>query len=152
MKTTKLLLITIFMSMIIACKETPCDVKEDINGLKQARTELQSDVQGFGEARAQKVHEIDSLNTVLKVLDIYKSGRTPRYILKLHLKQSHLLSISKMIKDAMNAIDFEMPVDKLFYDEVQVDTQIIDKFRTGSFWIEGSFGNWEMTVTGKEIR
>jgi hypothetical protein len=138
--------------MIIACKETPCDVKEDINGLKQARTELQSDVQGFGEARAQKVHEIDSLNTVLKVLDIYKSGRTPRYILKLHLKQSHLLSISKMIKDAMNAIDFEMPVDKLFYDEVQVDTQIIDKFRTGSFWIEGSFGNWEMTVTGKEIR
>jgi len=141
------------MSIIFfACKETPCDIKEDINGLKQTKTDLQNDVQNFGEARAQKVHEIDSLNGVLKVLDIYKAGRTPRYVLKLHLKQTHYLSINKMIKDAINAIDFEMPVDKEFYDQVEVGTEIVNKFRTGSFWIEGSFGNWEMTVAEKEIK
>jgi hypothetical protein len=149
----KAILIIACISMLYACKETPCDVKEDINGLKQARTELQNDVQNFGEARAQKVHEIDSLNGVLKILDIYKGGRTPRYVLKLHLKQSHItLNIGKVIKDHMNAIDFEMPVDKDFYDQVNVGTAIVDKFRSGSMWIEGSFGNWEMTVTGKEIR
>ena len=100
-----------------------------------------------------KMHEIDSLEAKLKILNIYVSGRTPRYILKLHLKQSHVtLNVGKYIKDAMNAIDFELPVDKEFYDQVQINTEIIDKFRSGSLWIEGSFGNWRMTVTGKEIR
>ena len=149
----KLILIIACISMLYACKETPCDVKEDINKLEQYRSELRTDVRGFGEARALKVHEIDSLNGVLNIIDIYKSGRTPRYILKLHLKQTHFtLDIGKHIKDAANAIDFEMPVDKQFYDEIQVGTAIVDKFRSGSAWIEGSFGNWEMTVSGKEIR
>jgi hypothetical protein len=149
----KAILIIACISLLYACKETPCDVKEDINKLEQYRSELRTDVQGFGEARAQKVREIDSLNGVLKIIDIYKSGRTPRYVLKLHLKQSHItLDLGKVIKDHMNAIDFEIPVDKQFYDEIEVGTSIVDKFRSGSMWMEGSFGNWEMTVSGKEIR
>jgi len=149
----KAVLIIACISMLYACKETPCDITDDINSLKQARTELQSDVHSFGEARAQKVHEIDSLNGVLKILDIYKSGRTPQYILKIHLKQSHFtLDIGTHVKDAANAVDFELPVDKDFYDQVQVGTSIVDNFRMGSFILEGSFGNWDMTVSGKEIR
>ena len=150
----KLFLLTFLLSAILySCKETPCDVKDDINGLNKARTALYNDVQDLGNAKTMKMHEIDSLEAKLKLLNIYVSGRTPRYILKLHLKQSHItLHISKYIKDAMNAIDFEIPVDKEFYDQVQVNTEIIDKFRSGSLWIEGSFGNWKMTVTGKEIR
>lgn len=148
----KTILIIACISMLYACKQTPCDVKEDINGLKQARTELQNDVQNLGNTKAAKMQEIDSLEAKLKILNIYASGKTPRYILKLHLKQSHVLSVSKMIKDAMNAIDFEIPVDKDFYDQVQIGTAIVDKFRSGSLWMEGSFGNWEMTVRGKEIR
>jgi hypothetical protein len=148
----KTILIIACISMLYACKQTPCDVKENIKGLKQVRTELQNDVQNLGNTKTAKMQEIDSLEAKLKLLNIYVSGKTPRYILKLHLKQTHVLSISKMIKDSMNAIDFEMPVDKEFYDQVQVNTEIINKFRSGSLWIEGSFGNWNMTVTGKEIR
>jgi hypothetical protein len=153
MKKLTLILI-LFCSMVIySCKETPCDVKDDINGLNKARTELYNDVQDLGNAKAMKMHEIDSLVAKLKIVNIHVSGRTPRYILKLHLKQSHItLNVGKYIKDAMNAIDFELPVDKDFYDQVQVNTEIVDKFRSGSLWIEGSFGNWKMTVTGKEIR
>ena len=81
------------------------------------------------------------------------SGKPPKYILKLRLKQAHFsLSIKKHIKDAVNAIDFEMPVDKEFYDSVSNGTEIIDKFRFGSFVLGGSFGDWEMTVKGKEVR
>lgn len=81
------------------------------------------------------------------------SSKSPKYILKLRLKQSHFsLSIKKHIKDAVNAIDFEMPVDKEFYDSVSEGTEIIDKFRFGSFVLGGSFGDWEMTVKGKEVR
>lgn len=52
----------------------------------------------------------------------------------------------------MNAIDFEIPVDKDFYNSVSIGTDIVDEFRTGSFVLKGSFGSWEMSVKGKEIR
>lgn len=89
----------------------------------------------------------------LNALKAGSSAKAPKYILKLRLKQAHFsLSIKKHIKDAVNAIDFEMPVDKEFYDSVSEGTEIIDKFRFGSFVLGGSFGDWEMTVKGKEVR
>ncbi len=85
-----------------------------------------------------------------------KSGsnsKAPKYILKLRLQQSHLsLSIKKHLKDAMNAIDFEIPVDKEFFDSVSKGTSIVDKFRFGSLVLTGSFGDWEMTVKDKVVR
>lgn len=89
----------------------------------------------------------------LNALKAGNSAKPPKYILKLRLKQAHFsLSIKKHIKDAVNAIDFEIPVDKEFYDSVSEGTEIIDKFRFGSFVLGGSFGDWEMTVKGKEVR
>lgn len=89
----------------------------------------------------------------LHALKVGSSAKAPKYILKLRLKQAHFsLSIRKHIKDAVNAIDFEMPVDKEFYDSVSKGTEIIDKFRFGSFVLGGSFGDWEMTVKDKEVR
>jgi hypothetical protein len=104
-----------------------------------------------------EVKQLKKENALLvEQLNALKSGnssKSPKYILKLRLKQSHFsLSIKKHIKDAVNAIDFEMPVDKEFYDSVSEGTEIIDKFRFGSFVLGGSFGDWEMTVKGKEVR
>ena len=77
----------------------------------------------------------------------------PKYILKIRLKQSHFsLSIKKHIKDAVNAIEFELPVDKEFFDSVSEGTELVDKFRFGSMVLYGSFGDWEMTVKDKEVR
>jgi hypothetical protein len=89
-------------------------------------------------------------------INALKSGadaKGPKYILKLHLQQSHLsLSIKKHVKDAINAIDFEIPVDKEFFDSVSKGTSIVDKFRFGSFILAGSFGDWEMTVRDKIVQ
>ncbi len=104
-----------------------------------------------------EVKQLKKENALLvEQLNALKAGgsvKGPKYILKLRLKQAHFsLSIKKHIKDAVNAIDFEMPVDKEFYDSVSEGTEIIDKFRFGSFVLGGSFGDWEMTVKGKEVR
>jgi hypothetical protein len=104
-----------------------------------------------------EVKQLKKENALLvEQLNALKAGnlsKSPKYILKLRLKQAHFsLSIKKHIKDAVNAIDFEMPVDKEFYDSVSEGTEIIDKFRFGSFVLGGSFGDWEMTVKGKEVR
>jgi len=139
--------------MIFACKETPCDVIEDINNLNDRRAIAQGLVDNLNILKESKEAEIAVLDEKLKLLDIYASGRKPQYILKIHLKQSHFtLDIGKHIKDAANAIDFEIPVDKDFYNQVKEGTSIVDNFRMGSFILEGSFGNWDMTVSGKEIR
>lgn len=85
-----------------------------------------------------------------------QQGKTPiktKYILKLRLKQSHFsLSIKKHIKDATNAIEFEIPVDKEYFDSVKEGDAIVDNFRFGSFVLYGSFGDWEMTVKEKIVK
>jgi len=93
------------------------------------------------------------LKAQLQELNAAQSAKKVRYILKIRLKQANFsLSIKKHIKNAVNAIDFELPVDKDFYDSVSKGTEIVDKFRFGSFVLYGSFGDWEMTVKDKEIR
>ena len=76
-----------------------------------------------------------------------------RYIIEFKLKQTHFtLDLGQHMKDAMNAITFELPVDKTFYDSVKEGDEIVDKFRMGSLIISGSFGNWKMTVNKKMVR
>jgi len=102
-----------------------------------------------GQLRKENALLVEQINA----LKASGSSKAPKYILKLRLKQARFsLSIKKHIKDAVNAIDFEIPVDKEFYDSVSEGTEIIDKFRFGSFVLGGSFGDWEMTVKGKEVR
>ncbi len=134
-------------------KETTEVLKIELNVLNEKKSDLSTQVDALNHIANAKNSEISALEAKLRELKIYESGKTPKYILKIHLKQSHFsLSIRKHIKDAMNAIDFEMPVDKDFYNSVSIGTEIVDNFRTGSFILYGSFGDWNMTVKGKEIR
>ncbi len=133
--------------------ESKQNVQTDIDCLKHERTELSVQIQTLSYQVNSKQAEVSVLDSRLKELKIYDSGKIPKYILKMHLKQSHFsLDIDKHIKDAMNAIDFEMPVDRDFYNSVAIGTVIVDQFRTGSFILYGSMGDWKMTVNGKEIR
>lgn len=77
----------------------------------------------------------------------------PRYILTLSLKQSHFsLSITTHIKDSMNEVEFQIPVDKQYYDSLKEGDLITDQFRTGSLLLSGSFGSWKVSVKKKEIK
>lgn len=103
---------------------------------------------------SEELERLRKENTDLKAqLDLINAAKKPKYILKLRLKQSSFsLSVKKHIRNAVNAIEFELPVDKDFYDSVSEGTEIIDKFRFGSLVLYGTLGDWEMTVRGKEIR
>ena len=142
------------LSLILFCNcENKKEIKDSIEVLNSQKSSLTTQVNILNNDLLIKRDELNSLDEKLKELKIYESGKTPKYILKLHLKQTHLsLSISKHIKDAMNAMDFEMPVDKEFYESVSVGTDIVNNFRVGSCILYGSFGDWKMTVKGKEVR
>ena len=76
----------------------------------------------------------------------------PRYVVRFELSQSHFtLSIKQHIKDASNKVTFDVPVDKDYYDSVNVGQEIVDKFRTGSMHLYGSYGSWKVKVINKAV-
>lgn len=149
----KNLILTFLMLIFLVSCETEKSVKSDLDKLKSERETLMGEVTSLTGVAEQKKVEISDLESKAKELGMLAQGKTPKYILKLRLKQSHLsLDIGKHIKDEMNAIEFELPVDKDFYNSVSEGTNIVDEFRTGSLILSGSFGDWEMKVKEKEIR
>ena len=75
------------------------------------------------------------------------------YIVEFEIKQSHFtLDISEHLKDSINKLTFEVPVDKDYYNKVYVGQEITDSFRMGSLVMKGSIGKWKITVKNKYIK
>lgn len=72
------------------------------------------------------------------------------YVVTFECSQSHYtLDLSEHLKDSMNKVKFEVPVDKDFYDKVKVGDTINDSFRMGSFIMKGSIGKWKVKIVDK---
>ena len=48
-------------------------------------------------------------------------------------------------------LSIQIPVDKEYFDSVNVGDVIDDRFRMGSLIFKGSFGSWDITVEDKQI-
>lgn len=78
---------------------------------------------------------------------------TNYYIVEFEIKQAHFsLDISEHLKDNMNKLTFEVPVDKDYYNKVYVGQEITNSFRVGSFVMKGSIGKWKIIVRNKYIK
>lgn len=81
----------------------------------------------------------------------FTSGREV-YIVTYEISQSHItFDISEHIKDSMNTITMEIPVDKEYYDSLIIGQDIKDDFRIGSLIMKGSWGSWKVSVKDKRI-
>ena len=79
-------------------------------------------------------------------------GSKERYVVTFNIAQSHFtLDLKEHLKDALNDIEIQIPVDKEYFDNVEIGDVINDEFRTGSLLLKGSFGNWKVTIVNKEI-
>ena len=88
-----------------------------------------------------------------EIVDTKVENGTAKYVITFEIKQSHFsLDLGKHLKDAMNAIEIEIPVDKEYFDNVEVGDTINNDFRVGSLVMKGSFGSWDVTVKSKDIR
>ena len=146
-------LIALALATAILSCESKEGVKGDIESLRKERTELQNENAWLRETQAIKEAELAAIEERLHESRILQSGRTPKYVLGIRLEQSHFtLDITEHAKDAMNAIEFEIPVDRDYYNSVSAGEEIVDDFRVGSFIFSGSLGDWEMTAVSKHIR
>lgn len=122
-----------------------------LSGCSKTETVTNEDVAKLEFEIAQLEAERDRLNE--GILNTKIDNGLAKYVITFNIKQTHFtLDIGEHLKDAMNDISIEIPVDKEYYDSVEVGDTIDDSFRVGSFIWKGSFGNWKVTVESKNIR
>ena len=137
MKKHAIVLIAMIAITLSGCSKTETVTNEDV-------AKLESEI-------AQLEAERDQLNE--EILNTKIDNGLAKYVITFNIKQTHFtLDIGEHLKDAMNDISIEIPVDKEYYDSVEVGDTIDDSFRVGSFIWKGSFGNWKVTVESKNIR
>ena len=140
-----------FAITLTACytDEDKAKLQEECKVLVQQKKNLQTNV-------LKLYKDIDALNTEINELkfqkNTLKTGREINYIVKFRIKQSTFtLDIFEHIKNGVNAIELELPVNKAFYDRVSVGTKISKSFKMGSLIFDGDFSNLNITVIGKRI-
>ena len=78
------------------------------------------------------------------------------YIVKFEIRQQRtgldIFDLGGQIKDAMNAMTIEIPVEKEYFDSVKINQNIEKDFRMGSLLLNGSFSNWIIKIKEKRIQ
>ena len=122
-----------------------------LTGCGDNREYLNAEIDGLKD----EISELENQRDLLKseIVDIKVENGTAKYIVTFNIKQNHFtLDLSEHMKDEMNDISIQIPVDKDYYDSVDIGDTITDDFRMGSLIMKGSFGNWDITVENKEIQ
>ena len=122
-----------------------------LTGCGDNREYLNTEIDGL----KVEISELENQRDLLKseIVDIKVENGTAKYIVTFNIKQNHFtLDLSEHMKDEMNDISIQIPVDKDYYDSVNIGDTITDDFRMGSLIMKGSFGNWDITVENKEIQ
>lgn len=135
--STIIMTMTIMLSILTGCAGND-------EYLEQRCEELRAEMAVLQEQKATIEAEI---------IDAKETNGAAKYVVTFRIKQSHFtLDIGEHIKDSMNEITIEIPVDKEYYDSVSIGGTVNDDFRVGSLIMHGSFGNWKVTVDKKEVR
>lgn len=72
------------------------------------------------------------------------------YVITFEISQSHLsFDLTEHLKDAMNKLTFEVPVDVDYFNKLKIGDTVSNQFRTGSLIAKGSIGKWKIRVIDK---
>lgn len=143
-KMIAVIMAVIMLIMFAGCGRTEEEkLSTEVGVLKDQIVTLKSEISAL---------EIQKADLEKEVIDTKVENGTAKYVVTFNIKQSHFtLDISQHLKDSMNDISIQVPVDKEYYDSIEIGDTIDDSFRMGSLLFCGSFGNWDITVENKEI-
>lgn len=144
----KLLSTLLVLSVLSFTACTPNEKKLD-SEIAEKQEQL-ADLKGEYTALKSEYDVLSSLVNKAKLDTVPEENK--RYILTLKLKQSHVsLNVKDHLKDSMNAVEFDIAVDKQYYDSYDKGDEVLSEFRAGSFVTSGKAGSWKITVANKRV-
>jgi hypothetical protein len=131
---------------------TSCINQKDVDNLREQYDNINSKLHDSRTELYDTEQSLKIAQDKLYAANAKLSGKKVKYIITFKLEQSHFtLDIDVHIKDRLNAITFDMPVDEDYYNKLKEGDEVVEDFRMGSLIMHGSFGHWEMSVEDKKI-
>lgn len=145
----------LFISMCLlmaSCKITDEEYQQKVEEYAKLTDECKS----LSSQERRLYSNISQLQSEVKELQVeknaFETGKTLKYIVKFEIKQgTFTLDPWEHIKNSMNAIEVEIPVDKDYYNALKIDQDLTDAFKWGSLVMDGDFSNLHMRVVSKRI-
>ena len=102
----------------------------------------------------QRVQQSTTQKVVTKHSKPQAKNTNVMYVVKFKIHQTtYSLSLGEYIKNKMNDLEFEVPVDKAYYDKCKVGDLINDpKLKMGSLIMNGDFSQLKIYISGKSIK
>lgn len=117
------------------------------------RTMIERDINNFTNTRNSLIQENKSLKKQIEHNDLAVSTSKYVYIVKIKIHQTtYSLSLGEYVKNKMNDVVFEIPVDKSYYDNARVGQTITDPgLKIGSLIMDGDFSELKIKIVGKRV-
>ena len=121
------------------------------NRLMRERHQIESDINANKNINNRLKQQYDALNNQINrnkfALDVSKYI----YIVKIKIHQTtYTLDIEEHIKNKINDVEFEIPVDKSYYDRCYIGQTVSDPgLKIGSLVFNGDFSKLKITIIGK---
>lgn len=102
----------------------------------------------------QRVQRSTTQKVVTKQSKPQAKNTNVMYVVKFKIHQTtYSLSLGEYLKNRMNDLEFEIPVDKVYYDKCKVGDLINDpKLKIGSLIMDGDFSQLKIYISGKSIK
>ena len=102
----------------------------------------------------QRVQRVTTQKVVVNHSKPQATNTNVMYVVKFKIHQTtYSLSLGEYIKNKMNDLEFEIPVDKAYYDKCKVGDLINDpKLKMGSLIMNGDFSALKIYISGKSIK
>ena len=137
MKKLFLILITAIVMTGCYTSEDQKQLRDECRSLEAQKSSLTSEISRLQSRKSTLSTDVTQLEREKAAL---KNGKEPVYIVKF-----------EHIKNSMNAIEVEIPVNKDFYNRLSVGQDITDSFKYGSLIMDGDFSTLHMRVKNKRI-
>lgn len=140
----KKLILFFIMCLFISCNsiQEKMQLQKEYNTLYAQKHSLENTISDLN-------NEITTLTNERNALI---NGKEPKYIVKFKIKQgTYTLDILEHVKNEVNAIEFEIPVCKEFYNHINIGQDITNSFKYGSLLVNGDFSVLHMRIINKRI-
>lgn len=120
--------------------------------LKNIRLSTEADIRNLAKEQNKLITENTSLENRISANKFKINAYYKVYIIKLKIHQvTYTLDIGEHIKNSINDVEFEIPVDKDYYESCKVGHEISNTFKWGSLLMDDDFSRLKITCVGKRI-